>query len=97
VSFDAATIGSPERPVLVVTSHRIECTIACRLHGLVYGHQASRSSSDLQRVTVHGAVVTRGEHAQAGDGGVVFDGEILERVSSRAGAWVRMNGGWRDF
>jgi hypothetical protein len=97
MSFDAPTIGTPERPVLVVTSHGIACSVPCRLHGLVYGDHASPPASHLRRMTVQGAVVTRGEHAQAGDGGVVYDGAILERASNRAGAWVRMAGGWKDF
>ena len=97
LSFDASTIGTPERPVLVVSSHGIACSVACRLHGLVVGDHATRPASDLQRMIVHGAVVTRGHHVQAGDGGVVYDGDLLERLSSRTGAWVRMNGGWKDF
>ena len=48
-------------------------------------------------MTIQGAVVTRGHHVQAGDGGVVYDGDVLERLSSQAGTWVAMNGGWKDF
>ena len=97
LSFDASTIGTPDRPVLVVSSHGIACSVACRLHGLVVGDHAARPASDLQHMTVHGAVVTRGHHVQAGDGGVVYDGDLLERLSSSTGAWVRMSGGWKDF
>jgi hypothetical protein len=97
LSFDVSIIGTPERPVLIVSSHGIACLAACRVHGLLVGDLDTRPASDLQQVTVHGAVVTRGHHVQAGDGGVVYDGDILERLSSRTGAWVRMIGGWKDF
>ena len=45
LSFDAAEIGSAQRPVLIVTSDRLTCAGPCRVHGLLYGDHADRPDS----------------------------------------------------
>jgi hypothetical protein len=97
LAFDVAVIGSAERPVLIVTADRVSCAASCRLHGLLYGDHAVRPASDLQNVTVQGALVTRGHHVQAGDGGVEYDAAVLETLRRHTGTFVRVPGSWRDF
>jgi hypothetical protein len=97
VLLDADRIGTPDQPALVVSGHRLACTRPCRLHGLVYGDVAIRGASDLQNVTVQGALVTRGDHVQAGAGGVEYDAQVLERVRRLTGLLVKVPGSWRDF
>ena len=95
--FDAAAVGSATRPILVASAHPLGCSGPCEIHGLVYTDAAARDASDLANVSIHGAVVTRGQHNQAGGGAIAYQAATLQTLRHRTGMLVRVPGSWRDF
>jgi hypothetical protein len=97
VEFDAASLGMPDRPLLIVTAHRVTCSQPCRLYGLLYGEMPAREEDDLRNVSVVGAVITRGLHRQSGGGAVAYDRAVLEALRLGTAMLVRVPGSWKDY
>lgn len=97
VEFDAAGLGSAERPVLVVARGRVTCSAPCTIHGLLYADLAQRDAGDLANVELRGAAISRGAHAQATGSAITYDAAVLRALRARASTLVRVAGSWRDF
>lgn len=90
------SLGSPARPVLIVTRHRVQCSEACQLHGLLYLDVAGLDAGALANLSVHGAIVTRGDHRQARGGGARYAADTLATLQRQTALLVGVPGSWRD-
>lgn len=97
VLFDSAGAGTAALPVLIVSRHRVECSARCPVHGLLYVDLPQRDAGDMELLDVKGAVVTRGDHAQAAGGSIAYDLPTLQALRRRTGAMVRVPGSWHDL
>jgi len=94
--LDASGIGSAARPVLIVSAFAVACSAPCAVTGMLYADIADRDASDLANLSVQGAVVTRGRHAQPLGGAITYDPAVLKTLRHRNSIFVRVPGSWRD-
>ena len=88
------TLGSPERPLLIVAAGALQLQGAVQLHGVA--HAASLAWIG-PAATVRGALISEG--VAAGDASLDLqrDADVLEALRTRQGSFVRLPGSWRDF
>lgn len=89
------TLGTPERPVLLVVDGPVQLNAAAVIHGVVYG--TSAEWADHAGTQVHGAVLIEGELRADGVTQVRHDAAALKRLHHRTGTFARVAGSWRDF
>ena len=98
----AGEIGSAPNPadltvagpvVIVATGNLVVTAAGVRIYGLVY----SRSGNWSGGGEIQGAAVVEGNLAETAAQTVVFNGGVLDTLRLRAGSFVRVPGGWRDF
>ena len=88
------TLGTPERPVLLVASGPVRLRGAVTLHGVLYGSEISWSGV---ATPLRGALLSEG--AAGGDAALDLgrDAALLEILRTRTGTLTRVPGSWRDF
>lgn len=88
------TLGTPQRPMLIVAGGTIQLQGAVELHGVLYGNGIAWSAP---AATVNGALISEG--AAGGDASLVLtrDAEVLDALRTRQGSLIRLPGSWRDF
>lgn len=88
------TLGTPQRPMLVVADGAIHMQGSVRLHGVLYGNGVSWAAPSA---AVNGALLSEGP--ADGDASLLLtrDTDVLEALRTRQGNFVRLAGGWRDF
>jgi hypothetical protein len=88
------TLGTPQRPMLVVAAGAIRLQGAVTLHGVLYGNGLSWSAPSA---TVRGALISEG--LATGDSSLALtrDDAVLDALHTRQGNFVRLPGSWRDF
>lgn len=79
--------------VIVATGNLIVPAAGVRVFGLIY----TRSGGWTGGGEIHGAAITEGNLAATAAQTVVFNGGVLDTLRLRAGSFVRVPGGWRDF
>ena len=89
------TLGSPERPVLLVVNGSVELSAATTLHGLVYLRHTQWT--DTVGATVRGAVIAEGDLHADGPTVVHHDAAILQTLQQRSGTFAPVAGSWRDL
>lgn len=92
---DAATIGSPSRPVLLVADGPVRLSARATVHGLVY--TTSAEWHDGSGAAIHGAVVAEGALNGPGGSTVHHDAAVLAALHRATGTFARIPGSWRDF
>ena len=92
-----ATLGSPERPVVIVADGAIRLEGAVDVHGVLYGRALTWTPIAGQSGLVRGALITEGDFAGGVPLDVVYDPAVLARLRGSAGTFARVNGSWRDF
>lgn len=92
----AATLGTPEQPLLLVSNGPVELLAPVRVHGLVY--TTGSTWRDEAGAEVVGAVVAEGSLHGLGAGTtqVRHDPATLARLAG-VGTFVRVPGSWKDF
>jgi hypothetical protein len=90
-----ATLGTPERPVLLVVDGPVHLAAAVQVHGLVWARSPRWDAPGPAEVT--GAVVAEGDLSGRGDTRVRHDPATLQALHHRTGTFVRVPGSWRDF
>jgi hypothetical protein len=85
----------PTGPVLLVVAGQITLTSGT-VYGLLYSRSATwdRGAGSAQ---VQGAIIAEGSLTGSGSQSVTYDADILTRLRTRRGSFVRVNGGWKDF
>ena len=85
------TVAGPA--VVITTGNLIVPVGGVRVFGLIY----ARSGSWTGGGEIQGAAIAEGNLAVTAGQTVVFNGNVLETLRLRAGSFVRVPGGWRDF
>jgi hypothetical protein len=97
MDLPAGRIGSPARPLLVVSSSTMSCpSAACELHGLVVGATDRRAPDDLAGLSVIGAVVSLGDHVSTASFDVQLASQALQTLRHQSATLQRVPGSWRD-
>jgi Tfp pilus assembly protein PilX len=91
----ALTLGSPQRPVLLVADGPVRLNAAAIVHGLVYS--TSPDWTDTAGATVQGAVVIEGDMQGHGNTQIRHDAAVLKQLHRHSGTFARVPGSWRDF
>ncbi|MFL6660905.1 MAG: hypothetical protein ACJ8G7_01930 [Rhizobacter sp.] len=92
-----ATIGSAERPALIVVDGALELAGDVMIHGLVYAATVRWNGGPAARPALHGALLSAGDVEGTGVAEITYDRAVLQRLQAGAGTFVRVNGSWRDF
>jgi hypothetical protein len=91
----ALTLGSLERPVLLVVNGPVELHAGVTLHGLVYLRHPRWT--DTVGATVRGAVIAEGDLQVEGPTVVHHDAALLQTLQQRSGTFAPVAGSWRDL
>ena len=89
------TLGTAQRPVLLVADGPIELNGSAVIHGLVYGTHASWA--DAAGTTILGAVVLEGALQASGSTQIHHHLAVLQALRQHTGSYARVAGSWRDF
>ena len=90
------TLGTLERPVVLVVSGAVRFGDAVQFHGVLH-------AGSLSWATPAGGALLRGallsEAGYGGDGtpALVYDRAVLATLQRASGSFVRVSGSWRDF
>ncbi len=88
------SLGTAERPMLIVADGAVRLQGAVQLHGMLYGAGIAWAAP---AAIVRGALISEGEAAGDGSLDLARDAEVLDALHTRQGSFVRLPGGWRDF
>jgi hypothetical protein len=91
-----ASLGSRERPVMLVASGAVRIKGGVTLHGLVYGTRVSWDAG-VGAGQVHGAVVSQGSVDGSGTPDLAYDGVVLDALKNNSGSLAKVPGSWKDF
>lgn len=89
------TLGSPQRPVLLVVDGPVELHAAATLHGLLYLREAHWT--DNAGASVHGAVIAENDLQAEGASHIHHDVAVLQALQRRGGTHAPVAGSWRDL
>lgn len=89
------TIGTRERPVLIVASGAVRFSGPVALHGVVYG--ASIGWNGTGGGLLRGAAISEGGYEGSGAPDLVYDSTVLAALRSGSGSFARLPGSWKDF
>ena len=92
-----ATLGTPERPVVIVVDGPLQLSGAVRVHGVLYTAALAWTDAPAPGALLRGAVVVEGGYAGDAAADLVYDAALLATLKSATGALVRINGSWRDY
>jgi hypothetical protein len=92
--WPGATVGSADRPLLLVVGGALRFNGSFPAHGLIYAADSSFDPGGA--IDLHGALVARGGLSGSSNGRVSYSPAVLQRLRSAAGPWVRVPGSWRD-
>jgi len=90
------TLGSPQRPVNLVSTSNMSFNGNYNIYGVVYSDSADWNDLGTGTSNIYGAVISRVNYRNNGNGTIVFDPDVLGRTRD-AGVMVRVPGTWRDF
>ena len=90
------TLGSLQRPVLIVVSGALRLDGAVALNGVVYS-AAMNWSHTAGGAFLRGAAITEGDYRGDGAPELFYDTAVLDLLKGSAGTFARVNGSWRDF
>jgi hypothetical protein len=88
------SLGTPDRPVLIVADGTIRLQGAVQLHGAIYALGLSWSAP---AATVRGAMISEGSAAGDASLDLARDTAVLQALRTRDGSFTKLPGSWRDF
>lgn len=88
------SVGTPERPVLLVVRGRLALEGGVPVHGLVYVDAADALAALDARL--RGALIARSRFTAGGAGTIRYDPDLLARLRASVGVLARVPGSWRD-
>ena len=91
------TLGTAERPVVIVVDGPLQISGAVRVHGVLYAASLAWTDAPMPGALPRGAVVLEGGYAGDAAADLVYDAALLATLKSATGALVRINGSWRDY
>jgi hypothetical protein len=97
IDFSSGTsLGSATEPVTLVATAPMTFSGNFDIYGLLYSDSANWNDLGTGTSTVHGAVISRVNYRNNGNGSIVYDPAVLGRVRDM-GVLVRVPGSWRDI
>lgn len=90
------TLGSVERPVIIVVSGAARLDGAVALHGVLYAGSV-RWDQAGSGAFVRGAVLSEAGYEGDGTPELFYDAAVLDTLTHATGSFARVNGSWRDF
>jgi Tfp pilus assembly protein PilX len=91
-----ATLGTPERPIVLIVSGSLQLRGAVNVTGLVYA-SAIRWSDAPADAAIAGAAVTENNYSGDAAADIVHDEATLSRLHGSQGTFARVAGSWKDF
>ncbi|MBL0730496.1 hypothetical protein [Piscinibacter sp. HJYY11] len=89
------TLGSTQRPVVLVADGAVDLHAAATVHGLVYSRHPQWT--DSVGSTVHGAVIVENDLQAHGNTTVHHNAAVLRALQQRSGTYAPVAGSWRDL
>jgi PilX N-terminal len=90
------TLGSPQRPVVIIASGAARLNGAIAVHGVIYA-AALRWDSTSGGAFVRGAALSESSYQGNGTPEFFYDTTVLATLKSNSGSFARVSGSWRDF
>jgi hypothetical protein len=87
---------APTGPVTVIVTGQATLTSGT-FYGLLYVRASNWDRGDGDDAVVRGGVIAEGRLRGSGGQSVVYDPQVLSRLRTRHGNYVRVPGGWKDF
>jgi hypothetical protein len=91
-----AVIGTAEHPVVLVVGGTARLSGAVAIHGVIYANAIIWTEAS-DRARIDGALISETSVRGSGAAQIVYDPQVLARLSRFAGSFARINGSWRDF
>lgn len=91
------TLGSPQRPVVIVADGAARLNGAVTVHGVIYSAAMSWNNTAAPGALLRGAAIVDGGYQGGGAPDLYYDRELLATLSGNTGSFARVNGSWRDF
>ena len=90
------TLGSLQRPVVIVASGAARLDGAVALHGVLYS-AALRWDDTAGGAFLRGAALSESSYQGNGTPEFFYDTAVLAALAGNSGSFARVNGSWRDF
>ena len=91
------TLGTPERPVVIVVDGPLQLSGAVRVHGVLYSAALTWTAAPMPGGLLRGAAIVEGDYGGDAAADLVYDATLLASLKAGTGALVRINGSWRDY
>ena len=91
------TLGSAERPVILVVEGPLQLGSGVVIHGLVVSLAVNWDTSGSAGAQLHGALIALGGVIGNGALTIAYDSAVLARLGGELGSFARVPGSWRDF
>ena len=91
------TLGSAERPVLLVVEGQVRLSGGVVIHGAIFTLAANWDTTGTANTQLHGALIALGNVGGTGTPTIAYDAAVLARLHGQLGSFVRVPGSWRDF
>jgi hypothetical protein len=89
------TLGTPERPVLLVVDGPVIFNASVVIYGLVYTRHSGWTDTGGARI--HGAVIAENDLHTQGSTQIHHDAAVLQALQERSGTFAPVAGSWRDL
>jgi hypothetical protein len=91
------TLGSAQRPVVIVASGAVQLRGAVSLHGVLYAHSLAWDQASAPDAVVRGALISETDYGGDAAPDLIRDAAVLALLRNQAGNLARVPGSWRDF
>lgn len=91
------SLGTVERPVMIASSQDMTFNGNGDIIGMVYSDSADWNANGSGNANVRGAVISRVNYTNNGNGSIIYDADVLKNMRDDSGVLVRLPGSWRDF
>lgn len=86
----AASLGSAERPLLVLVDGDLELQGSVDVHGLLVVRGSASLAAPAQ---IHGALIAGGDVQGTAGAAVLWNSTVLQRLQTQVGSFVKLSGG----
>ena len=90
------SLGTIERPIVVVSTGALRLRGAVTLHGVVVASSIDWRDTAAGTL-IQGAAISEGDYSGDAAVDIVHDAAILARLQRGSGSFARVNGSWKDF
>jgi hypothetical protein len=89
-------LGSASEPVTIASSSNMDFNGTFDIYGVIFSDSANWNALGTGNSRVYGAVISRVNYQNNGNGSIAYDAGALSNILDR-GRLVRVPGTWRDF